>query len=174
MIILHRGANVWNSLPWKLLFFPNVIYLWAQRWSQKVSIFFPSFFFSWTIGIRYGETAVCSDLSATGINFHIPLNHKIEAIKASLASHYTSTCRSFIVRQHRSFPSLSSPLLFSSLVTSAYVLVLTGWDLIFDRIPTSLTQIKDSNIWTQNKSVNCEFLRPWWAPNYIKSLNKSQ
>ncbi len=44
MIILHHGANVWNSLPWKLLFFPNVIYLWAQRWSQQVSIFFPLFF----------------------------------------------------------------------------------------------------------------------------------
>lgn len=125
-------------------FSPNVIYLSAQRWSQQVSI--PPIFFPWTIGIRDGETAVCSDLSATGINFHIPLNHKIEAIKASLASHYTSTCRSFIVCQHRSFPSLSSPLLLSSLLTSAYVLILTGWDLIFDRIPTSLTQIKVSNI----------------------------
>lgn len=102
----------------------------------------------WTIGIRDGGTAVCSDLSATGINFHIPLNHKIEAIKASLASHYTSTCRSFIICQHRSFPSLSSPLLLSSLIFSPHICMclLTGWDLIFDRIPTSLTQIKVSNI----------------------------
>lgn len=156
MIILHHGANVWNSLPWKLLFFPNVIYLWVHRWSQQVSIF--SLFFSWAIGIRDGETAVCSDLSATGINFHIPLNHKIEAIKASLASHYTSTCRSFIFMLASLVPIT---VLLSSLITSAYVLVLTEWDLIFDRIPTSLTQIKDSNIWTQNKSVKYEFLWPW-------------
>ncbi len=122
MIILHHGANVWNSLPWKLLFFPNVIYLWAQRWSQQVSIFFP-LFFSWTIGIRDGETAVCSDLSATGINFHIPLNHKIEAIKASLASHYTSTCRSYIFMSASLVPIT---VLLSSLITSAYVFVLTG------------------------------------------------
>lgn len=142
-------------------YFSQTLSTFERNGGLRKSAFFSPLFFSWTIGIRDGETAVCSDLSATGINFHIPLNHKIEAIKASLASHYTSTCRSFIVRQHRSFPSLSSPLLFSSLFTSAYVLVLTGWDLIFDRIPTSLTQIKDSNIWTQNKSVNCEFLRPW-------------
>lgn len=84
--------------------------------------FFPSFF-SWTIGIRDGETAVCSDLSATGINFHIPLNHKIEAIKASLASHYTSTCRSFIFMSASLVPIT---VLLSSLITSAYVFVLTG------------------------------------------------
>lgn len=124
-------------------YFSQTLSTFERNGGLSKSVFFPSFFFSWTIGIRDGETAVCSDLSATGIHFHIPLNHKIEAIKASLASHYTSTCRSFI------FMSASLVLitvLLSSLITSAYVLDLTGWDLIFDRIPTSLTQIKDSNI----------------------------
>ncbi len=102
-----------------------------------------SVFFSWTIGIRDGETAVCSDLSATGIHFHIPLNHKIEAIKASLASHYTSTCRSFIFMLASLVPIT---VLLSSLITAAFVLVLTGWDLIFDRIPTSLIPIFELKI----------------------------
>jgi len=61
----------------------------------------------WTIEIRDGGDSCLLQSVGQWKNFHFPLNHKIEAIKASLASHYTSTCRSFIICQHRSFPSLS-------------------------------------------------------------------
>lgn len=75
MIILHPSKCV-KFTAVKAIIFPKR-YLPMSTTVVLASQYF-SPFFSWTIGIRDGETAaVCSDLSATAINFHIPLNHKI-------------------------------------------------------------------------------------------------
>lgn len=125
----------------KAIIFPKrYLYLSVQRWSQQVNGRLES---------EMGKQLFAPICQPLGYIFTFLLTIKLKLSRPHwlpITLQPAGVLSSASIAPSHHCLHLSSFLLSSSLLTSAYVLILTGWDLIFDRIPTSLTQIKVSNI----------------------------